>query len=486
MPKYIIILLIILAIGIFLRVYQIEERFDFAYDGDVASWVVRNIVVDKHVRLIGQQISAPGIYIGSLFYYLLIPFYLLSGMDPIGGAYLMVVIATLTVISYYFVFSKLFNRYVGLIAAFLQAVLLDRVYYDRWAVPSTLTGFWSIWYFYCLINVVRGNWTVLPILAVLIGLIWHIHIALFPALLAVPVSVILSGKFPPKKWVLVFVGVLVLTNLPLGLFELKHNFLQTRSFWENLFSDHQYGNGLYKLSVVLGMLYSNLANLLQLPFKVGRQWLFVAILLSSVWLIKAEVIKFGESLLLLVWVVSMVGFFTLTSSPISEYYFSNVEVIFIGLIALILYLVAKSFRNGFFLLSFLGLLLAFGNVRYFINHDIYRVGLHERKALVEFIKKDAQGRNFHCISVSYVTSVGDNFGFRYLFWLNQLKLADPRSGLPVYTIVQPEALVKSPEKTVFGHVGVVLPEKQFGKNSYLKSCRSEDFNLTQPFVGFTQ
>src|SRR4051812_47085467 len=90
--RYQIALLVILLIGLFFRTYQIVERFEFAHDGDLYSWMVKDVVVNHHPRLIGQLTSAQGIFIGPLFYYALIPFFLLTHMDPIGGNILFVII----------------------------------------------------------------------------------------------------------------------------------------------------------------------------------------------------------------------------------------------------------------------------------------------------------------------------------------------------------------------------------------------------------
>ena len=65
--SHLLILALILVIGLFFRSYQLTERFEFAHDGDLYSWIVKDIVVNHHFRLIGQLTSAPGIFIGGLF-----------------------------------------------------------------------------------------------------------------------------------------------------------------------------------------------------------------------------------------------------------------------------------------------------------------------------------------------------------------------------------------------------------------------------------
>ena len=107
------LLIFILLIPLFFRSYQIIDRYDFAHDADLFSWIVKDIVINHHYRLIGQLTSADGIYIGPLFYYLLIPFFIITKMDPIGAVIPITILGVLTVLSYYIVFSKLFNKQIN-------------------------------------------------------------------------------------------------------------------------------------------------------------------------------------------------------------------------------------------------------------------------------------------------------------------------------------------------------------------------------------
>lgn len=72
-------------------------------------------MVNHHVRLIGQLATAPGIFIGAAYYYLITPFFLITNMDPVGAIIPVTILAILTVFSYYLVFSRIFNIKVGLI-----------------------------------------------------------------------------------------------------------------------------------------------------------------------------------------------------------------------------------------------------------------------------------------------------------------------------------------------------------------------------------
>lgn len=238
----IVLLILILAIGTFFRTYKSIERFEFAHDGDLYSWMAKDIIINHHFRLIGQETSAPGIFIGSLYYYLNIPFFLLTNMEPIGAVIPISIIGILAIYSYYWVFKKTFNSTVGLISAFLYSTSLYTIGFDKRVVPSTPTNLWVIWYCYTIINLARGNFSVLPLLAILIGLVWHIHIALLPTLIAAPIALLFAKKIPHKKQLISFFAILIITSLPLITFEVRHHFSQTKSLLNNFTSSFSSSN----------------------------------------------------------------------------------------------------------------------------------------------------------------------------------------------------------------------------------------------------
>lgn len=486
---HLIILIFILLIGLFFRSYKIINRLNFDHDGDLSAWIVKDIVINHHPRLVGQLTTAPGIFIGPLYYYLIAPFYILTKMDPIGAVIPITIIGVLTVFSYYYVFSKLFNTKVGLISSFLYAVLLSGVQIDRRVVPSTPTNIWVIWYFYTIVSIARGNYSVLPILGILIGLIWHIHIALLPALIAIPAAVFVSNKLPTKKHMINFLLALFISSLPLIIFEARHNFQQTFSLLNNFSTKDQIATGLYKFQLVFEMITKNINKLLFMPqsFKSTNNVFFVpAILLSSLLLIKSKILSLKEIIPLYVWFLGVFIFFGFSSSPISEYYFYNIEVIFLTIATLFIYLLYKQSSLGKLLtLLLLGLILL-KNSYYLITQDYYHKGYLDKKALVEYVTKNAKESDFPCIGVSYITTPGENVGFRYFFYLKNLHLVHPSLEIPVYNIIIPEELSKEQGKIKFAHIGLIPPKNIPTKEIIEKSCQIPNTNLNDPMFGYVE
>lgn len=476
-------------IGLFFRSYQLTERFEFAHDGDLYSWVVKDIVVNHHFRLIGQLTSAPGIFIGGLFYYLLIPFFLITKMDPIGTIYFSIIIGLSTIFSLYFVMSKLFRTEVGLIAAFLYATLITTINADRWVVPTITTNIWVIWYLYFILKIARGDYRVLPLLGILIGLIWHVHIALIPTLIAVPAAIYFAKKLPNIKYVSQFFIALFVTSLPLLIFELRHGFGQTQSLISNFTTPQVGATGIYKLNLVINMAVNNISVLFFTPQSLNQTFsiffVFIIILLGFL-LIGRKVLAKKEFLVFLIWIAGVVVFFGFSASPISEYYFSNIGIIFLCLASLILYLTFKSSRLGKAFVVILLILIPIKNGYFMITNDYYNKGYVEKKAVVNFIKADSENRGFPCIGISYITATGENVGFRYFFYLNNMHLVHPSFDIPVYNIVIPDELSTGEVKQKFGHIGIIPPTTLPSKETIQKSCQTPDTNLTDSLFGYVE
>jgi hypothetical protein len=136
-----------------------------------------------------------------------------------------------------------------------------------------------------------------------------------------------------------------------------------------------------------------------------------------------------------------------------------------------------------------GLLLLLGffyiNINRFFNHKVNKSGYIQRKAVVEEIKNDAAIHGYPCVSVSYITDPGYEFGYRYMFYLANLHVNKPKSESPVYTIVFPLRDDIIVDKT-FGALGLIYPDYTgYNQIGVEESCSGENQNLTEPMWGFT-
>lgn len=467
-----LLLILILLLALFFRVYNIVSLHGFAADADLYSWIVKDIIYGKHIRLVGQMTSTEGVYAGPFFYYLLVPFFLITGMDPIGTVIFATILGVLTVFSFYFVFKKILGSWAGLIAGFLQAVLPLRVGFDRWVVPSITVNLWSIWFFYSLVKILGGETKYLILGLFLAGLIWHVHLALAPLLVLLPLVVILSKKKPTRNELLLGFLVFALPMLPFLLFELRHQFTQSINSVNSLNT----ASNISILDKTIKILNQSLGENFYLKFV----WLLLPLILYR---FKAVSLKLLS--VFYVWIFSVIGFFIVSSKESSEYYFTSTQTIFL---ILSVYLLARTLRVKRIGLVLVGLVLA--AVLIYSANDLFNLqgngkGYMQKMAVAGFIKADSVEKNLPCFSITYITSPGEDSGFRYIYWVNKIKLEQPRTGIPNYTIVLPYNLSPDAVKEKFGLIGVIPPESGYNLSEVTSVCSDEDFNLAQPLWGYT-
>lgn len=591
MKRAYILLGLVLLISFFFRTYKIVEWFDFGHDSDLYSWIIKDIVINHHFRLIGQLTSAPGIFVGPLFYYLLAPFFIITNMDPIGALVPVVMLGFFSTFSYYFVFSKLFNKYIGLIGAFLYAVSFSTIGSDRWVVPTVTTAIWSIWYLYAIVKLSQRNFSILPLLGILVGLIWHIHIALAPITITIPIALILARKLPGFKQATVSVLMALFILSPFIIFEARHNFSQSKSLISNFTANFSNGNsiseskkiifgsqnnhakinlnpktkfsleiepqspnigdiiyiklisknpkystiviltdcgtpkkfetgsniakfqwstlnckeGTHEMSItarapsdsplkiifdkfinVLGKENTNIYTLFISPLNLPEiiQYIIMAIiLLTPIFAWKMKLFATKQFLICYSWIFAVFLFFSISSIIVSEYYLASITVILILSISLILYKIYQIKPFGKYFILSLFLLILIRSFLYYISFEKYNKGYPEKRAAVQFIAADGKQKGFPCIGISYITTIGENVGFRYFFWLEKTHLIKPGSGVPIYNIVIPDELSKE-VKQKFGHIGVIPPATIPPKEIIEKSCQTPDTNLTDSMFGY--
>lgn len=485
-----VLLILIILLTIFFRSYHITQRFEFAHDGDLYSWIVKDIVVNKHLRLIGQLTSTPGIFIGPLFYYSLIPFFLLTSMDPMGVLFFAILIGTLTTISFYWVFKKLFDTTTGLLAAFIQATMTVRINDDRWVVPTITTNLWGIWYLYVVLMLLRGDFGVFPLLGLLVGLIWHINFSLAPVLLVVPVAIILSRRLP--KWSDVAKGfiAMVVPLIPYFIFEFRHNFSQTRSFVESFLINQGGGSGLDKFFHVKQQIMGNIVSLFFYPARdifISGNFFFLIMLGIAILLVRKGELDKKALVTLYIWIASVTAFFTFSSKIVSEYYFQIIDTTVITFFILGIAWIYKASKMGKTIIIILLIGLLVRSIFIIVEGRGYsQKGYLERKAVVSYITEDSQKRGFPCVAVSYISAPGEDLGFRYLFYLAKLHVNQPQSGSPDYTIISPDNLVAEPTKYVFGALGVIPPTGSYNLDKVAQTCSGANSNLTDPLFGYTE
>ncbi len=481
-PK--IILLAILLIGLFFRLYKLEIFYPWGHDQDLFAWIAKDILIDRHLRLIGQETSIIGVFIGPLFYYLVAVGMAVFNMNPLGAALVTTIISLLTIISIYWVFNKFFDRNVGLIGAFLYAVSPGAVFLDRWIVPTQPTILWSVWFLYVLLSIIKGNLQILIPLSLLIGLVWHVHIAFIPLLVLFPIAYMLSGqKLKEIKYSFntVIISLLILLSLlsPFIIFEIRHGFQQTRSLISATYKDQDHLKGIDRMFKTLNSGGRSLAGAFVLsntviglpPVLTGS--LPFLLLFGVLYLWNRRALTKKQGIIFTIWylIVFLGQFFS--KRIITEYYFNNLFVIWFLVIALVLNkLPAAKIFLAIYLVGIIG---------WFVSRPDDLGGFLYKKLAIEYIKSDMGSKGYRCIAVNHIEGQpGGATGFRYLFWLNKLPIVTSGNDVPVYSVVEPWKISEKEINAKFGTLGVIWPVKQ---NLDFSVCKNKDRQLL-PLWGF--
>ncbi|TSC85999.1 MAG: Uncharacterized protein G01um101416_763 [Microgenomates group bacterium Gr01-1014_16] len=469
MTRKLIVLIIFL--GLFFRTYQFRERFNYNHDNDLSAWIVKDIVVDKHLRLIGQQTTALGIFIGPFFYYALIPFYLITRMDPIGTVALPWIIGLASITSLYYVVNKIWGRRPALVAVLLYAASFGITATEREIVPTTPVFLWSIWYLYGL------HKRSLILLAILFALVWHIHLAL--GILGVLALLVLRPRLQKLIWPGI---VFILLSLPLFLFEFRHGFSQTKALFFSFDKTEQVSRPIsQKMLHVVEYAGRNINYIFWNKPNPVNFWILPSIILIAfLYLYYKKILTRDQILIFVSWFALFVLFFSLHPINLSEYYINSLNILFIIIAALTI----KQCNNVTILL----LLTVFivHNLSRLVSYPVNRSGYIERKAIISAIAADAKLHDYPCVSISYMTNEGYEFGYRYLVWLQKLKTAPVNSLAPVYTIVFPHPRANRLD-AAFGALGLVLPDySRYTPDGVKISCSGANSNLTDPVFGFTK
>lgn len=476
------------AAGIFLRLKSGAELFNYSHDQDLAGWIVKDVLVNHHYRLIGQLTSTPGVFIGPLFYYLLIPFYMAFKMDPIGGIYLVAGIGAFAIWSSYYVFSKIFNEKVGLISSLIYAVSPYTVFNDREVVPTMPLMLWSVWFFYSLHLVLKGDQKKgFLIAAILAALIWHINFGLIILIPLYPVALFLSKKKLNLKVFLTSIVVAVVLSLPLILFEVRHGFSQTKSVvFSATQSQGDILRGTDKLLKIYDVVIKDVTDLLYgYPAGIPKSLAFWMVSAASFLIFLKGKVKRNVFYLMVMWLGITAGFFAVYSKPVSEYYLNSLTVVWIAFISLTIGSMTDLKKIKYLGYLILAAFTALSFYRFF-TYPSNRQGYIERRAVVAYIKEDAALHGYPCLAVSYITSPGYNLGYRWFFYLENISTRAVPTKAPVYSVVFPLSLVDRVDKT-FGSLGVINPDySRYNKKGIEKSCEGENYNLTDSMFGYTQ
>lgn len=225
-----LLFLIFILVFIYLRITPIlNQTVPYTYDQGRDFLKVQEIVKTKNIPFIGPTTGIQGVFHGAWWYYFLIPFYLIFNGWP-QGFYLGLFTFNLVIILFFFFFIK--KNYNFKTAIFFLGIVSVSEFFIKssfYASNNTLAPIFVLLFIISLYKFFKTEKKFYIFLTGLfLGMILETELAF--GLFIIPSFLTLYFIFQRFKNIFyLFIG-LIFPSLPRILFELKNNFLQTKSF----------------------------------------------------------------------------------------------------------------------------------------------------------------------------------------------------------------------------------------------------------------
>ncbi len=427
-------LVLILIIGLFsflLSFQRVSTSYSFEWDqADDAAKVVS--MIDRHKPLlIGPQVSNQNsFFVGPYHYYYLLPFYIFTKGDPVAGQYALILINVITSVTAFILISKIFNPLTGFLASLFLTIILGKTCWSVMYAPLI-----SIISFYICYQAINHKFSFIWAMF-FAGLISNIHLVPISLVPIIIFSFVIGRQKISLKEILLGIVAFIIPFLPLVVFDLRHNFLNTQKILELISGTNSSGQ-IYSPFLWLRSFWRSLSLLNIMPALIERS-LFLLILLVSPFLMSSKLNRW----LSFVWVLLPLIILSFYHGAISEYYYALVTSLIPVYLALIL---VKFLKNPILIIIVSIFLTAFVLFKQYSSSS-GQVTLNDKKTVIRYLITQTQDQPFY---LSYETGLGMDFGFDYLlsFYRRPSKIF---TNGHLYTLYTNDTLPKD-SQVVFHH-----------------------------------
>lgn len=443
---------IILALGLLIRFWNFPSWYGFDYDQEINAWIAKTIVIDHKPVLIGPETSVGGMYVGPYFNYVIALFFALGHMDPGFTVILNILLAAITMTVFYLIGKKIFGQKAAVIGLIIYAFSYMIGGYDRALWNPTPIPLISLLFFYFLYRN-RIIWS-----AFFLGIMFHLH---FQAIILAAIFGFYILLFNRKaildiKNILGILAIAILFFIPLIIFDLRHNYINSNHFIKFFFGNTA-GNravDLYQFWYIAQVLSGSLRDLI---YNGRNELMGLAALILPIGTLIHVIKNLKNDFYKLFLVALFVAFMTFTfyKGPLpTQYYFLFLYPLFI--LAFSHWL---SKQKMYFVMPFLVVFAIWNPLQILaVPNDL---SLKNKHAAVKYIVQKSENKTF---KVDMITSLGLNTGFKYLFWLEKTNPSfdSTANTQKSFKMVIPSTLARPEELSVtFGSIGIVeLPQHE--------------------------
>lgn len=449
------LLILILALGLGLRIWKWPDYLEIDHEKTRDLIDSMAIYVNKDITLLGPTTEIDGVFHGPLYYYLVGFFYFLTGGDPRAGSIISFGFNIFGILTLFYIGKNLFNKKVGLIAAFLYAISFESISYAYWlsnpgpAIPLIFIMFYFFYKF--LTSETKKSRFYLPLTLFCLGLTIQFQVLHVIFIIPLLLLYLLSKKpIPSFKTLTVSIFAFFLSISSFIFYELKYNFLMSKNIINHVilpFFSNEGGSGASGFEF-----FPRILNLSTMVFFPIYYWVGAALFLIILATMIYQIIKTGNFLwtFLLVWIFSTFPVFFIPSRIGSGYSaFIGISGALILVFSFLLDWILKKSKLAALLV--IGIILAANiyAVNNFLTHPQFRLFdyfqalfLKTNLALIDYSYNDSEGKQFKTDTVTSPLFISKTWD--YLFdWRGRTRYGrvPQREGKPEigYLILEPYA-----------------------------------------------
>lgn len=241
--KSVLILVFILLIAAFLRLYRIDILMRFIWDEGRDMLAIRNIIVNHDLTLFGpfNEIAGHKDFFGVFHYYLMLPSLWLANFNPVGPAVFTALLGVAAIgLTYYWLRGWL-DKKTALAVCALLAVSPVVVRFDQWPWNPNTVEFFAIIYLIALQKFQKQKlklqkYLFIGIAGLFLGLLFQLHY--FTIALVAPALFILLRQYKKNCLeILIFFVSFVLPNITFLVFDLTHEGFYRHIILESFIGD---------------------------------------------------------------------------------------------------------------------------------------------------------------------------------------------------------------------------------------------------------
>lgn len=436
----VILIAAILLTAAFLRVYNIHQYMRFLGDEGRDALAVLRMVRYLDVPLIGPGTSVGNMYMGPLYYYMMLMPMVLTGLNPVSAAVMVAVIGVLSVALLYYMGRLWFGPIAGLVAAALFAVSYLPITFGQssWnPYPMPFFALLVVLSLYKTIKDVNSKWLIVLGIAVAfalqmhpLGLILLPLVGLFWLIAAFWFRKNSKSLEPFFVDTAISIGVFCVLMSPLLLFDLKHDFLNYNAYIK--FLTHREGTVNLNPLNTLGEMWTTYSELYVsrfLSYGFPKLGIIVSIALPFLLVSQAAIFwlkrHFSLAFLLLVaWLVLGVTGITLIKSHIYDHYLGFMipaGYLLVGMLFATLWGLHKRLRPLVLLLVFLYI----GTLVRYTPHSVAPgKQLQRTQHIARYIINESRNEPFNFALIAK-SNYDDGYEFYFALWHHPMTLIDP-------------------------------------------------------------